>query len=94
MTEDGRSQLTSFVCSVPNLAEYVVHPVTKCLEDVSPYVRRSAVLAVLKLFHLDPVAAEPMLPHLDRMLRDRDPQVSTADEPLTHCSESTASTHC
>jgi len=42
---------------------------------VSPYVRRSAVLAVLKLFHLDPVAAEPMLPHLDRMLRDRDPQV-------------------
>merc|ERR1711865_99621 len=60
---------------VPNLAEYVVHPVTKCLEDVSPYVRRSAVLAVLKLFHLEPVAAEPMLPHLDRMLRDRDPQV-------------------
>merc|ERR1711865_821466 len=60
---------------VPNLAEYVVHPVTKCLEDVSPYVRRSAVLSVLKLFHLDPKAAEPMLPHLDRMLRDRDPQV-------------------
>merc|ERR1711865_136540 len=60
---------------VPNLAEYVVHPVTKCLEDVSPYVRRSAVLSVLKLFHLDPKAAEPMLPALDRMSRDRDPQV-------------------
>eukprot|EP00658_Telonema_sp_P-2_P039712 TRINITY_DN2837_c0_g1_i7.p1 TRINITY_DN2837_c0_g1~~TRINITY_DN2837_c0_g1_i7.p1 ORF type:complete len:421 (+),score=146.89 TRINITY_DN2837_c0_g1_i7:87-1349(+) len=60
---------------VPNLAEYVVHPVTRCLEDVSPYVRRAAVTAVLKLYHLDPKAAEPMVPQLERMLRDRDPQV-------------------
>lgn len=43
------------LCSlrVANYMEYVVSPVTSGLEDRNPYVRRTAVMGVLKLYHID-----------------------------------------
>jgi len=46
------------------------------LEDVSPYVRKTAVMAVVKIFNVDPKMAKPMVASLEKMLRDRDPQVA------------------
>jgi hypothetical protein len=46
------------LCSlrVPNLLEYLVAPVAAALDDRHPYVRRPAVLAVLKIHRLLPLA--------------------------------------
>ncbi|KAG1664607.1 hypothetical protein FOA52_004482 [Chlamydomonas sp. UWO 241] len=68
------------LCSlrVPNFVEYVVSPVTSGLDDRHPYVRRTAVMGVLKIFHIDPlvVHAQGMLEKVRAMLHlDADPQV-------------------
>eukprot|EP00882_Tetradesmus_deserticola_P005616 GHRQ01005912.1.p1 GENE.GHRQ01005912.1~~GHRQ01005912.1.p1 ORF type:complete len:171 (+),score=52.42 GHRQ01005912.1:616-1128(+) len=43
------------LCSlrIPNLLEYVVTPVTAGLDDRHPYVRRTAVMGVLKIWHMN-----------------------------------------
>jgi len=59
-----------------NIIENEMQPVQSRLEDVSPYVRKTAVMAVVKIFNVDPKMAKPMVASLEKMLRDRDPQVA------------------
>eukprot|EP00878_Enallax_costatus_P027330 GHUV01029406.1.p1 GENE.GHUV01029406.1~~GHUV01029406.1.p1 ORF type:complete len:554 (+),score=105.09 GHUV01029406.1:514-2175(+) len=68
------------LCSlrIPNLLEYVVTPVTVGLDDRHPYVRRTAVMGVLKIWHMNPdiVESQGMLQHVQALLgQDSDPQV-------------------
>ena len=62
------------LCSlrIPNYAEYVLAPVQHGLEDRHPYVRRTAVLGVLKLHHIsaDAVAATHLLDAVRSMLKE------------------------
>ncbi|KAL3162975.1 hypothetical protein ABBQ32_009407 [Trebouxia sp. C0010 RCD-2024] len=68
------------LCSlrVANLIEYIVSPVSLALQDRNPYVRRTAVLGVLKIYNLDAAAVRNagMLEDLHDMLqKDPDAQV-------------------
>eukprot|EP00803_Ostreobium_quekettii_P007696 evm.model.scf_696.5 EVM.evm.TU.scf_696.5 scf_696:47608-59307(+) len=47
------------LCSlrVANLLEYVVDPILAGLKDRHPYVQRTAVMGVLKVYHMDPSVA-------------------------------------
>ncbi|MEW5316344.1 MAG: hypothetical protein WDW38_007723 [Sanguina aurantia] len=68
------------LCSlrVPNFLEYVTAPVNAGLEDRHPYVRRTAVMGVLKLHHIDAgvVQHQGMVERVRRMLyNDPDAQV-------------------
>eukprot|EP01025_Chloroclados_australasicus_P042796 TRINITY_DN4553_c0_g2_i1.p2 TRINITY_DN4553_c0_g2~~TRINITY_DN4553_c0_g2_i1.p2 ORF type:complete len:230 (-),score=14.94 TRINITY_DN4553_c0_g2_i1:53-742(-) len=68
------------LCSlrVLNLLEYVITPVQQGLEDKAPYVRRTAVLGVLKIFHLDPqiVQGSDLIVKVENMVAsETDPQV-------------------
>lgn len=63
---------------VPNLLEYVLNPVQKGLTDQHPYVRRTAVMGVLKMYHMEKhVVEENKLPEILRkmLLEDPDAQV-------------------
>jgi AP-4 complex subunit beta-1 len=68
------------LCSlhVENVLEYLIDPVLKGLLDVSGYVRKTAVMCVLRLRELSPdVIADRQLVHeLFYLLNDRDPQVA------------------
>eukprot|EP00164_Ancoracysta_twista_P001705 GFYU01002235.1.p1 GENE.GFYU01002235.1~~GFYU01002235.1.p1 ORF type:complete len:611 (-),score=160.67 GFYU01002235.1:77-1909(-) len=63
---------------LPNIVEYLQAPITSGLKDPSPYVRKTAVMGVLKLFHLsrNAVKETDMMDTLYNMIRDRDPQVA------------------
>eukprot|EP00879_Flechtneria_rotunda_P024958 GHRR01026486.1.p1 GENE.GHRR01026486.1~~GHRR01026486.1.p1 ORF type:complete len:241 (+),score=51.64 GHRR01026486.1:654-1376(+) len=68
------------LCSlrISNLLEYVVSPVTAGLDDRHPYVRRTAVMGVLKIWHMNAevVESQGMLQHVQTLLaQDSDPQV-------------------
>eukprot|EP00736_Rhodelphis_marinus_P014412 Rmarinus@m.11305 len=67
------------LCSfrVKNIVEYLVEPLKRGLMDASPYVRKTAVLGVLKLFYLCPEALDEndLTSKLMSMLTDKDPQV-------------------
>eukprot|EP00198_Chlamydomonas_reinhardtii_P011332 XP_001700669.1 beta-4-adaptin [Chlamydomonas reinhardtii] len=68
------------LCSmrVTNFLEYVVAPITTGLSDRHPYVRRTAVMGVLKVYHIDPntVAQQGMVERVKRLLgTDTDVQV-------------------
>lgn len=55
-----------------------VNPVTVGLDDRHPYVRRTAVMGVLKIWHMNPdiVESQGMLQHVQTLLgQDSDPQV-------------------
>eukprot|EP00878_Enallax_costatus_P021868 GHUV01023176.1.p1 GENE.GHUV01023176.1~~GHUV01023176.1.p1 ORF type:complete len:101 (+),score=13.04 GHUV01023176.1:53-355(+) len=55
-----------------------VTPVTVGLDDRHPYVRRTAVMGVLKIWHMNPdiVESQGMLQHVQALLgQDSDPQV-------------------
>ena len=41
-------------CRLPDLVEYIVEPLLAGLQDLSSYVRRSAVMGCVKLYHLIP----------------------------------------
>ncbi|EKE40346.1 hypothetical protein ENUP19_0191G0009 [Entamoeba nuttalli] len=43
---------------VQNVFEYFIEPLGKCLKDRDPYVRKTAVLCVLKLYCMDPINIE------------------------------------
>lgn len=43
---------------LPQVAEYLVEPLTKTMRDPDPYVRKTAALAAAKLHELSPEAAE------------------------------------
>lgn len=62
---------------LPSIVEYLVPPIQRALRDASPYVRKTGVAAILKLFHIAPhvVQEADMTDTLYSMLRDVDPQV-------------------
>ncbi|EIE24641.1 Adaptor protein complex beta subunit, partial [Coccomyxa subellipsoidea C-169] len=63
---------------VANLVEYIMSPIQQGLQDAHPYVRRTAVMGVLKVYHLDKAAVlnAGMLDTLqDIMVQDKDAQV-------------------
>lgn len=64
---------------LPTIVEYVVPVLQRALRDPSPYVRKTAVLGIVKLHHLAPhvVQEADMVDTLYTMLRDRDAQVVT-----------------
>lgn len=60
-----------------SILEYVDRPLQKCLTDVSGYVRKTAVLGVLKIYQLSPALVETngYVEQLYRMLQDPDANV-------------------
>ena len=69
------------LCSlrVPNLAEYVMVPLRNCLQDQSPYVRKTAAIGIAKLAEAngDLVRHSDLIDVLYNMLRDKEPLVIT-----------------
>ncbi|XP_057304305.1 uncharacterized protein LOC130641504 isoform X2 [Hydractinia symbiolongicarpus] len=63
---------------VQNLVQHMKSPILRGLVDRSSYVRRNAVIAGVKLFHLSRETFEDLdlLPKFYEMIRDRDEQVS------------------
>ncbi|KAJ1917165.1 beta-adaptin [Mycoemilia scoparia] len=43
---------------VPEVLDYLCDPLSKCLRDPSPYVRKTAVVCVAKIYELDPNVAD------------------------------------
>ncbi|KAK9826712.1 hypothetical protein WJX81_000377 [Elliptochloris bilobata] len=63
---------------VANLIEYLMSPIQQGLKDAHPYVRRTAVMGVLKVYHLDSNAvlnAATLETLREMMARDGDAQV-------------------
>jgi vesicle coat complex subunit len=63
------------LCSLrlPSMVEYILDPMRKALGDPNAYVRKTAVMGVLKVFHLSPDAVTgPLLDRLQGMLGDPD----------------------
>ena len=62
-----------------SILEYVQVPLSKCLKDLSAYVRKTAVMGILKLHHLSPtlVQSNGYLGQLYAMLQDADGNVVT-----------------
>ena len=69
------------LCSlrVPNLAEYVMVPLRNCLQDNSPYVRKTAAIGIAKLAEANGelVRLSDLIDVLYNMLRDKEPLVIT-----------------
>eukprot|EP00672_Neobodo_designis_P018406 CAMPEP_0174832840 /NCGR_PEP_ID=MMETSP1114-20130205/3888_1 /TAXON_ID=312471 /ORGANISM="Neobodo designis, Strain CCAP 1951/1" /LENGTH=771 /DNA_ID=CAMNT_0016066707 /DNA_START=38 /DNA_END=2353 /DNA_ORIENTATION=- len=64
---------------LPQIAEYLVPTLKECITDRAPYVRKTAVLATLRLFRAAPEAFRQMglVDKLHGMLRDNDGVVQT-----------------
>ena len=67
------------LCSLrlPSILEYVMAPLKASLTDSSPYVRKTGVLGILKVYALAPdtIRDSDMVDTMYNMIRDRDPQV-------------------
>lgn len=63
------SSLRRSLCSLrlPSLVEYVFNSIQKGIGDMSPYVRKTAVLGCAKLFHIAPNRVRGMFPRLSTM---------------------------
>jgi len=62
---------------LPSITEYAMPMVKRALEDLSGYVRKTAVMAVVKLFHASPeeVKTDEVIAILHAMVKDREPGV-------------------
>ena len=62
---------------VDTVAEYMVQPLKQSLQDKDPYVRKTAALAVAKLYEIIPESVEnaQIFPILTKMLFDENPMV-------------------
>jgi len=60
-----------------NMVEYLQPAVQRALEDVNGYVRKTAVIGVLKVFHISKAAVleSDLLPTLKRLIHDSDAHV-------------------
>ncbi len=69
------------LCSLrlPSMVEYISEPLRRALTDQSPYVRKTGVMGILKLFHLAPEVARAanFVDLLYNMIQDPDPHVVT-----------------
>lgn len=67
------------LCSLrlPAMVEYISDPLKASLVDANSYVRKTGVMAILKMWHLWPQAVEEgaMVDTLYNMLQDSDAQV-------------------
>ncbi|CAE7243699.1 BETAA-AD [Symbiodinium natans] len=63
--------------SLANMVEYLQPAVQRALEDVNGYVRKTAVIGVVKLFYISPsvVTETDLLPMLKRLVSDSDAHV-------------------
>jgi AP-4 complex subunit beta-1 len=63
---------------LPHLTEYLIPTLKACLLDTAPYVRKTAILATLKLFRISPESFRQMnlTEKMYGMLRDNDALVS------------------
>jgi vesicle coat complex subunit len=64
---------------LPNVVEYVMEPIRKGLVDNSSYVRKAAVMGILKIHHMAPVMIQEsdFVNQLYNMVRDADAKVVT-----------------
>ncbi|KAH0789492.1 Adaptin N terminal region family protein [Histomonas meleagridis] len=62
---------------VDSVAEYMIIPLKKCLEDKNAYVRKTAAIAVAKLYDVIPESVEnsELLSLLQKLLYDENPMV-------------------
>ena len=62
---------------IPEIAEYTITPLKKCLADKDPYVRKTAALAVAKLYEVIPESIEEsmLLSQLLGLINDDNPLV-------------------
>lgn len=63
--------------SLANMVEYLQPAVQRALEDVNGYVRKTAVIGVVKIFYINPsvVTETELLPSLKRLVNDNDAHV-------------------
>eukprot|EP00946_MAST-07B_sp_MAST-7B-sp1_P002137 g2137.t1 len=64
---------------LPSVVEYVMEPIRKGLMDNSSYVRKAAVMGILKVYHLSPglIQDSDFVNQLYNMVRDADAKVVT-----------------
>jgi len=62
---------------IESVAENMVMPLKQCMEDPDPYVRKTAAIAVAKLYNIIPEIVENvgLLPMLVKLLNDENPMV-------------------
>ena len=62
---------------VDKITDYIAQPLGKCLKDQDPYVRKTAVICVAKLFDINPSLCEMngFLEDLVGMIGDANPMV-------------------
>lgn len=73
-----------------SVAEYMILPLKKCLKDTNPYVRKTAAIAVAKLYAIVPESIEnsDLLTILQQLLNDENPLViSNATSALFEVNE-------
>lgn len=77
------------LCSLrlPAMVEYISDPLKASLVDANSYVRKTGVMAILKMWHLWPQAIEDgvMVDTLYNMLQDSDAQVWVHTRGRTKC---------
>lgn len=66
------------------MVEYISDPLKSSLTDANSYVRKTGVMAILKMWHLWPQAVEDggMIDILYNMLQDTDAQVRWYEESM------------
>ena len=62
---------------VKKIVEYLIMPLGKCIDDVDPYVRKTAAICIAKLYDMDPQRCEDegFIERLRRMIGDSSPMV-------------------
>ena len=55
----------------PEIIEIVLDAVNTCCSDISPYVRKAAALALVKLYETDPSCLDSLEPLISRLLADQ-----------------------
>lgn len=62
---------------VKKIVEYLIMPLGKCIDDVDPYVRKTAAICIAKFYDMDPQRCEDegFIERLRRMIGDSSPMV-------------------
>ena len=62
---------------VQKIVEYLIMPLGKCIDDVDPYVRKTAAICISKFYDMDPQRCEDegFIERLRRMIGDSSPMV-------------------
>lgn len=62
---------------VQKIVEYLIMPLGKCIDDVDPYVRKTAAICIGKFYDMDPQRCEDegFIERLRRMIGDSSPMV-------------------